>query len=489
MSIIIKTPVNLKEVKREWLAHQLKKNPHFHSRREFLGQSAAGVTALTFMPTIFSLMTKTHSAQAAVGFNARAVVLNCPGGLTITSEVVPQTVNGAFLTAGSYSTSGMPGQNLTTGVSTKYGAPMWTASLFFQGLEQINAQIESLGGKIYVAAGFHSNSQDDSTNNPIGVAPHIVSAAMQAGAKFRVAGTQLNSNNANGGRAQPSVDFPGVRPAVATTLAQAQDLLSVKKSALAAMSTDALVAGASLAEKLTQGATQRFQAMTGGRQLAELTRAANADLKTNVANENPLDPRTSTVLQSAYGITPSTAVTDPRVAMAASLQFLLNGISPVMVAQLQANFDYHDGTDGWANPTTGQHALVFNTLKPMLLAAAQSRVSLGVYVQTDGASSMARDQKRSIGDANQIHGALYIYLCMNNEQAPSRFQLGGFRSNDNAGGSADTDTNVNILQRNPANEAHAFMASLLGMQNYKVADYAPPNTSRDVFEQLNIFNR
>lgn len=489
MSIIIKKGLNLKEIKKEWIAHQLKRDPHFLSRREFLGQGAAGITALTFMPSIFSLMTKSQSARGADGFTKAAVVLTMPGGFSASPEVVPLDVSGNFLTPGSYRNLGRPGISTSTAgaISTKYGAPLWTAGKLFQMLEAVNPAITTAGGKVYVAAGWNSNSQDDSNNNPGLPGPHILASAAQAGGKFRILGTQLGSNTDGGGRGRPTAEFPGMKPAVATTLAQAQDLLTSKKGALSTMSTNSLIAASTLAKKLTEGAMDRFAAMNSGRQLAELSKSATTDLVSNVASEAALDPRTDPRLQQAFGITTATAVADPRVPLAASTKLLVDGNSPLMTVQLGANFDYHDGTAGW-DATGGAHALVMSTVSPILRACAAAKKSVGIMLSTDGASSFERDGQRSIGDKNEIHGSIYIFLCMENE-TPSKFLLGGMKSSDTAGGSANTDPAQNILMKGPSYEGHVLTASLLGMQGLNVANFSASTIPADDFVKLDIFKK
>ncbi len=488
MSIVINAQKSLREIQKEYLAHQLKRDPEFLSRRKFLGQTAAGVSAVTFMPALFSLMTKSLPAHAAPNFNASVATLNCPGGLSLCAEGPPQLVGGGFLTAGSYKSLGQPGVNLTgTGVSMTYGAPLYTAGKLYQMLESIRPTVEANNGKLYVAFAWHQASMDDSSSNKNLPGPHILNTVKAMGDRYRIMGVQVNSNSdAGGARGQSSADFPGNKPAVATTLAQAQDLLTLKKGSLAQASTNALVAAAAGAKRLTEAAAQRFQAMTSGRALAELTKAANGELMANAANEAQLDPRTDNNIATAFGITTATAATDPRVPLAASTKMLVDGLSPYMVATLQANFDYHDGTAGWDAANTGQHAILANTMRPILLAHAVARKFLALAVVTDGATSFSANSKNASGDFSPIHGAMYVFLCFNNER-PTQFLLGGFRSNDQAGGTANPDTNVNLVGRDSSYEAHALVASVLGMQRMRVQDYAPSNITSSDFNMLNLF--
>ena len=484
MSLIIKKTINKKEIEKEWLSHQLKRDPHFLSRRDFLGKGAAGATALTFMPTLFSLMTKSQSARAAGEFTKAAVILSLPGGYSLSGEMPPLNVTGGFLSTGSYANLGVPGQdpNLAANVSTKYGAPMWTSQRLFKAFEAASPSVKD---NLKVVAGWHSNSQDDSQNNPNIPSLHVLAAAKQAGAKFRVAGTQMNSNSPAGGNGKPTVDFSGMKPAVASTLKQAQDILTLKKGPLSVISSDGLVAATSLAQTLTAAAKERFAAMNSGKQLQELSSLASQSVVGDVTNEVALNPRTDPILQTAFGITANTPLTDPKLPLAANTQLLTTGLSPLMVVQVPSQFDYHDGTANW-DAINGAHDKVIQTLMPILEACAAARRSVIVMFSTDGASSFEKESKRSLGDKNEIHGVLYVVLAMNNERVTQTF-LGGMRSSDTAGGSAETDITKNNLQATPSLEGHVLTSSMLGMQVLKPEDFVAGNISADSFAKLNIF--
>ncbi|MSP19924.1 MAG: hypothetical protein EXR74_10195 [Bdellovibrionales bacterium] len=484
MSLIIKKTINKKEIEKEWLSHQLKRDPHFLTRRQFLGKGVAGATVLTFMPPIFSLMTKSQSAKAAEEFTKVAVVFCLPGGYSLSAEFPAVGTEGKFLSVASYANLGVPGQDpkLAANVSSKYGAPMWMSQRLFKAFEAASPSVKD---NLKVVAGWHSNSQDDSQNNANIPSPHILNCARAAGAKFRVGGTQMNSNTAAGGRGLPTVAVPGIKPAVASTLQQVKDLLTLKKGALSAISQDGLVAATSLAQTLTAGAKERFAAMNTGKQLQELSDVASKSVVGDVINDLALDPRTDPNLQTAFGITATTPDTDPRVPLAANTKLICDGLSPLMVVQVPSQFDYHDGTANW-NATNGAHDKVIQTLMPILEACAAARRSIIVMFSTDGATSFSKDGIIAIGDKSEIHGVLYVVLAMNNEKVTQTF-LGGMKSNDNAGGSAETDITRNNLQASPSHEGHVLTSSILGMQGLRPANFVAGNISADSFAALNIF--
>lgn len=490
MKPIIKVPKNLRDIKKEWQAHQLEKDPLFLERREFMGKSAAGITALTFLPSIFALMTKSQTARAANELNSAAIILSLPGGFSASPEVVPLDVAGKFLTGGSYRNLGGPGNNpsLSNAISTAFGAPLWKQGRLCKALEAVRNEVEQKEMQISVAVGWHSNSEDDSPNNASAPAPHIIAAIKRLGTKYRIMGTQVNSNNDGGGYALPTALFPGAKPAVASALREIQNLLTFKKGALANLSNPALGAAAVLAQKLTEGAMQRFKAMNSGRQLSELARSASQELVTHVKDNKTFDPRTDAMIAPFFGISAATPVTDPRVVLAANVKLITDGLSPVMTAQFNnvpfGSFDYHDGNTTW-DSENGHHAFVVQTLIPILRACAAAGKSVGIMLSTDGGTSFD-DNRRAMGDYKLIHGCIYVFLTKKNGEKLAKFQLGGMRSND-SGGTANTDSNLNILQRHPSYEGHVLTASLLGMQGLKAEDFAVSNISAGDFAKLNLF--
>lgn len=485
MNVILKFPKSKHEIEKEWLAHQLERDPNFLTRREFLGKGVAGVTAISFMPSLFALLTQSKTAKAANDFSKAGAILSLPGGFSLSAEAVPQTVSGAFLSLGSYKNLGVPGTNPSTSgaVSTKYGAPLWTSQRLFKAFEAASSQVKN---NLKVVVGWHSNSQDDSSNNTNMPAPHILASIAKSGTRFRVMGTQVNSNTASGGRGLATADFAGAKPAVATTLAQAQNLLSLKQGSLSQMSTNSLIAASSLAKRLTETAALRFAAMTSGQQLSDISRTSANEVVNNVSSESVLDPRADAQIAQAFGISAATPLTDPKLPLAANVQLLANGISPVTVIQVQSNFDYHDGTANW-NANNGAHDQVVQVLMPLLESCAAKRKSVIVMLATDGATGFGADSQTATGDKAAIHGVAYIVLSMNNEIPVQKFLLGGMKSSDTAGGSAETDTNLNILQKSPSYEGHVLTASLLGMQDLKPQDFVAGNITADDFVKLNIF--
>ena len=485
MNVILKFPKSKREIEKEWLAHQLEHDPNYLTRREFLGKGVAGVTAISFMPSLFALLTQSKTAKAANDFSKAAAILSLPGGFSLSGEAVPQTVSGAFLTLGSYKNLGVPGTNPSTSgaVSTKYGAPLWTSQRLFKAFEAASSQVKN---NLKVVVGWHSNSQDDSSNNTNMPAPHILASIANSGTRFRVMGTQVNSNTASGGRGLATADFAGAKPAVATTLAQAQNLLSLKQGSLSQMSTNSLIAASSLAKRLTETAALRFAAMNSGQQLSDISRTSANEVVNNVSSESVLDPRADAPIAQAFGISAATPLTDPKLPLAANVQLLANGISPVTVIQVQSNFDYHDGTANW-NANNGAHDQVVQVLMPLLESCAAKRKSVIVMLATDGATGFGADSQTATGDKAAIHGVAYIVLSMNNEIPVQKFLLGGMKSSDTAGGSAETDTNLNILQKSSSYEGHVLTASLLGMQDLKPQDFVAGNITADDFVKLNIF--
>ena len=485
MNVILKFPKSKREIEKEWLAHQLEHDPNFLTRREFLGKGVAGVTAISFMPSLFALLTQSKTAKAANDFSKAAAILSLPGGFSLSGEAVPQTVSGAFLTLGSYKNLGVPGTNPSTSgaVSTKYGAPLWTSQRLFKAFEAASSQVKN---NLKVVVGWHSNSQDDSNNNPNMAAPHILASIANSGTRFRVMGTQVNSNTGSGGKGLATADFAGAKPAVATTLAQAQNLLSLKQGSLSQMSTNSLIAASSLAKRLTETAALRFAAMNSGQQLSDISRTSANEVVNNVSSESVLDPRADAPIAQAFGISAATPLTDPKLPLAANVQLLANGLSPVTVIQVQSNFDYHDGTANW-NANNGAHDQVVQVLMPLLESCAAKRKSVIVMLATDGATGFGADSQTATGDKAAIHGVAYIVLSMNNEIPVQKLLLGGMKSSDTAGGSAETDTNLNILQKSPSYEGHVLTASLLGMQDLKPQDFVAGNITADDFVKLNIF--
>jgi hypothetical protein len=485
MNVILKFPKSKREIEKEWLAHQLEHDPNFLTRREFLGKGVAGVTAISFMPSLFALLTQSKTAKAANDFSKAAAILSLPGGFSLSGEAVPQTVSGAFLTLGSYKNLGVPGTNPSTSgaVSTKYGAPLWTSQRLFKAFEAASSQVKN---NLKVVVGWHSNSQDDSSNNTNMPAPHILASIANSGTRFRVMGTQVNSNTASGGRGLATADFAGAKPAVATTLAQAQNLLSLKQGSLSQMSTNSLIAASSLAKRLTETAALRFAAMNSGQQLSDISRTSANEVVNNVSSESVLDPRADAPIAQAFGISAATPLTDPKLPLAANVQLLANGISPVTVIQVQSNFDYHNNTADW-NAPNGAHDQVVQVLMPLLESCAAKRKSVIVMLATDGATGFGADSQTATGDKAAIHGVAYIVLSMNNEIPVQKLLLGGMKSSDTAGGSAETDTNLNILQKSPSYEGHVLTASLLGMQDLKPQDFVAGNITADDFVKLNIF--
>jgi len=485
MSIILKTPKSLRDAHKQWLAHQLKRDPMFQSRREFLEKSAAGITALTFMPAIFSLLTKTQTAKAANELSAAAIILSLPGGFSASPEVVPLDIDGKFLQAGSYKNLGRPlgvNESFAEAISTSYGAPLWKTGKLFKMFESMAREVDDNGMKISVAVGWHSNSLDDSLNNPVIASPHILKALTDAKFKFRILGTQVNSNTDSGGRGKPTAEFPGFKPAVANNLKQVQDLMELKKGALSGVSEKALSAATVLAHRITVGAKARFAAMNSGRQLAELTEAANRDLVEKIGNTPKLVP-----INLDPNIAPFFNLSDQtQLGVAANLKLITDNLSPLLALQINANFDYHDATTGWNDDIRGQHALVANTLRPILRACAKAGKSVGIMLSTDGATSFD-ESMRAIGDFAPIHGSIYIFLHKKSDPPLKRFQLGGMLNNEKDGGSANTDVNLNILQRHPSYEGHVLTASLLGMLGLEVKRYAVSNIKDTDFEFLNLF--
>lgn len=225
--------------------------------------------------------------------------------------------------------------------------------------------------------------------------------------------------------------------------------------------------------------------MNSGKQLQELSSLASQSVVGDVINEVVLDPRIDSNLQTAFGITANTPITDPKLPLAANTQLLTNGLSPLMVVQVPSQFDYHDGTANW-DAINGAHDKVIQTLMPILEACAAARRSVIVMFSTDGATSFSRDGKIATGDKSEIHGVLYVVLAMNNEKVTQTF-LGGMRSSDTAGGSADTDITKNNLQASPSHEGHVLTSSILGMQGLKPENFVAGNISADSFAKLNFF--
>jgi hypothetical protein len=492
MSVILKFPRSLYEIKKEWEEHQIKRDPHFLTRRQFLGQGAAGVTALTFMPSIFSLLTQSSVVRGATSFNQAAVVLSLRGGYSHAAEAIPVDISGNFLTAASYQNLGRPGidpSNSPGSVSTQFGYPLWTQGRLFQALNNASSAVKN---NVSVVAGWHSNSQDDSTSNPNMPGQQLLASVAKAGGNFRVMGTQVGSNTTAGGNGQPTAMEPGFQPVQASTLGQAQNLLTLKQGGFSGMSDSAVVAAANLAQAFSASAKARFQAMAGGTQLQEAVQSTSGDFAKNVASTGVLDPRTDPKISAAFGITSATAVTDPRVAIAASAQLVAQGKSPFMVAQLNANFDYHDGTPNW-NAANGPHDLVAKTLVSLLESFAANQKSVIVMLATDGATGFANTvtgtntDPAATGDKAPIHGVMYVVLRMNGEAPVQQNFLGGMRSG-SQGGTADTSA-ANLLGQDPSYEGQALVASLLGMAGLDPSAYAVGTTPAQNLAALNIFSK
>lgn len=475
--MIIKKKESLKDIKREWEAHQLKNDPFFYTRRELIEKGIlTGISSYLFPTLSSSLLLGGKEAVAANPPPVNYVHLVFRGGMGCQAVGVALDKNGSFLPDSGYQSHGWLGisPNQAGAINTQFGAPLWAMDKVTQILSGASAKVLS---NLQCATIF-TERQDDSDTNPDSNNHLVPYNAGKMGFSTTLKSIIGDNSLPSGVRTAATGYVPGFTPVAPRSVTDINALFNISGPLATRLNATQREEIIKMQQKLDVGLFQRVLSWVQGELMGNvLSEGAN---QTIAGIKNPVTINAASL--TPFIPNPSTP-TALNARDAAAIQAVLDGHS-IGCGISRGGFDYHDGSAGWDTALTGQHAQAGTAIVQVAESFALNDRSVLIHVTTDGSIRFdPTNNTNGAANANGDGGISTVHflfaLAFGGTPKLVNFQRGAFFS----GGGAD---NTTVIAKNPAYVGLVALSTWIGMCGRDPAQYAPPGILASDFAKLDL---
>lgn len=364
------------------------------TRRQMLASGAIGFMGAMTLPDMLGLtMRRAYASMAKKGMahdlGLPFIAFDMAGGAALPGNFLVGKAGGPTDLLGAYDLLGWD-PRASGALNESFGLPM--SAKYSQILAGILATSTPEAQANLRMGSLCHFSQDDTSTNKLNPAT-LVQKASQPGQYISNGLGIVNSDS--GGNSDTALDDLTLKP---TFVSDLNDVLGAARfggDAYQSVNQAQLMALAKGSADLSNAQIQGFIQASGGATLQDLAKVAYQKNIDFVQGVSGLDPRSDANMSALYGISSTTATSDPNVIQAAITMNALNGNSGPGVWTL-GGCDYHDGTQTTGD---GQDLLMGQAIGRALEAAHKMGRSFFFQLLTDGGLSAAQGTRNWQEDA------------------------------------------------------------------------------------------
>lgn len=391
------------------------------TRRQLISSGFLGFGASMVLPSFFGLLKSDAQAFAitcAEGGSSDYIpflTVDMNGGSSIPGNFLATDEKGELLQ--SYDTLGWKPSDAGS-LNTEFGIPM--SAKYSKVLEGILQSTSAETRKNLRMSAIWHQGADDSNSNPLSALP-LINRAGQRG-NLIPAGLGTLSGSPTGTNSHDPIGDASLAPMYVGSIADISESLSYAAQLRAAGG----LASTSLSQalkQLTDIQAARFAAHKDGERLATAAGCGQRlNEKLSKGEGITVDPRTSDIFTSVYGITKDTPVTDKQAVFAAVTMNALTGNTGPAAIDI-ADCDYHVG-----NQTQGDTRDLEAGLAIGRAVESAARLGKPLFFQllTDGGVSSNPGSRNWTGEAGDRSGTIMGYFSPKGAPTMRRNQLGHY---------------------------------------------------------------